>query len=323
MKPSYLFLSLLPILAISAVSCGPKGPEKEPEPTVLTINPSSKTSESGFAHDIVFKVVCDGEFEASLAEGSWAKITERKEGNGDAINIIVHLEDNMTEQNRSETLTVTAGSLKQEAKITQLTLGIVFPEGKLEFASTAPVVQKWKLPSVWSVKCCNADGTAADWFSVSPMTGLADTETEVSIAAKVLNLSESSRSGYLEVNLGVITLKTEIELKPVEYGNDSFGIFNYDGADASIAYEPLKDQYSRIKGTNGAFRLISPASGNFLIVKGLPTEMNVGDNVSLDIYQSYTDALPYNSQYTASVFKTSAEKVWMVAGGTICFVVPK
>lgn len=325
MKPIRLFITLLPVALAVVVSCGPKdGPVEDPKPTVLTVNPTSKSSESGFAHDLVFKIVCDGEFEAKLAEGTWATITERKEGNGEnATNVIVHLEDNIGEQTRTETLTVTAGDLKQTATITQLALGVLLPVDKLELVNLQAQKQTWNMPAIWAAKCFNTDGTEASWFTVSPSTGLNNTDIDVSICAKELNLGDDDRTGYVEVNLGALTVKMDIVHKPMEYGKDTFGIFNIDGKDASLTYTPLKNQYSRKTGSSGVFRILDLENYRFLVIKGLPSALEVGNSLQLDVFQSMTEIMPYNSQYTVRVFKENSDKVWMIDDNNICFVVPK
>ena len=316
MKMNRIVLLLSALACFAVASCGPKEVVEDKAPKVLKISPASKSSESGLAHDVSFTVVCDGEFELSLTDGSWASVTGQKKGSSDdAVDITIHLTDNLGNENRTETVKVTAGKLEATATITQRPVGQLLPAESIELVNTVAVEQSWKLPANWTAKCYNNDGTPADWFSVTPDSGIINIPAIVSIKANAVNLGSAPRKGYIEVTIATIKARMDVNQAEADFGKETYGVFNYDGANSSLVYEPIKMQYSLKKGTGYIFRVVSPKENKFFIISV--------DESEIVLSQNWTEVIPLSDKYQVTLLKTDTEKNWFVTDGGMCFVIPK
>lgn len=311
---------VLPVLA--GISCSPK--EKEPEgPTILKLSPASKSSEPCLAHEVTFTVTCDGEFEIALEDQSWASVKSIGEPKNGASTLTLALADNTGKSSRTQTITVTGGKLTASSKLTQLALGDVLPADKVELVNMVPTSQTWKFPGSWTTSCHNSDGSSADWFSVVPESGIQNLPVETSISASSINTGSDAREGYIEIKLGSLAMKVGIVQAPADINGEIPGIYNYDGMNAGMAYDELAHQYSKLTGTTGTFRMISPDEFKFWILSGLPQTFSAGDAFSVHLVQNWLKEFEYTSDIDVRVHKATGDKAWLLTPEGTCFVIVK
>jgi len=317
-----ILATVLPVLAV--VACGPKETQvEESGPEILKISPTSKNSESCMAHDIAFTVTCDGEFSISLEDESWMQLKSTGEGKNGAYTVTFSLQNNEGSETRSQTITATAGKLTATATVSQNALGNVLSSTSVDLVNLIPSSQSWKLPGVWSAKCYETDGTASDWFSISPDTGLQNIATNVEIAAREINVDEKNREGYIEITLGTLTLRVDVVQEPAKINGDTLGVYNFDGANNTALYDELKHQISKRKAASNEFRIVSPSDSKFFVISGLPDSYAVGDSFSANLIQDWVGTLDYANTLQFTVHKTDADKVWLLTDAGMCFVINK
>ncbi|MBP5567222.1 MAG: BACON domain-containing protein [Bacteroidales bacterium] len=315
------FIIAIPVLLFIA-GCG--GPKEDPTPEVLKISPARVTSEPGNGHEIQFKVTCDKAFESAIDNAPWATISSSTEdGNGSTI-IKIMLSANITEEERSGKLVITAGKKSIEGGFSQLPASKLFPTKAITLKDTNPETLSVRLPDNWTISCEDTNGKPVTWFTATPSEGQANIMASVVFQADLPNFGEETLNGIAVIKCGDLVFKVTVTQEVSTILGKTYGLFNYDKKGTNIAYEPLAHQVSVLRRTDGTqdFRMIAPGQNKFLLVRGLPANLKAGDSVSFTLFQNWTKNLEYTSQVNAQVYRVDDKMIWIL-DGDVCYVVMK
>jgi len=111
---------------------------------------------------------------------------------------------------------------------------------------------------------------------------------------------------------------------PVEnFGSKGYGIYNYDGAGASVAYLKYQHQLDVVSGSNRKFRLLMPYETKFFEMSSLPSTYTEDGEVTFTLYQNLTKNLSEKSKRTATVYKVEGGTVWLIDSDLVGYVIPE
>ena len=270
---------LLAAMAFSAVfSCVDAPPV---EPIILSIYPTGKDAIPGYGGTAEFKVSCDQPFEVSLHDGSWASLKEQKATETTNLSLVtLSFALNGTDKERVDTLIVTSGSKRAVATLKQYTLGKSMNGlGEVVLSGVSSQTVQVYLESDWSISISPEDG---EWLDISPLSGTGPSTEDIVFQAKSLNPNADPRSASVFLSIGGNTLSFNVLQNPgipaKDFDTAGPGIYNYDGAGSSIAYNRYLHQTAVIRGSTGIFRMISPFEGTFLEFNGLPEHYQPGQS---------------------------------------------
>lgn len=296
------------------------------EPTILSISPSGKDAIPGYGGTAEFKVSCDQPFEVSFHDGSWASLEEQKStATTNQSLVTLSFAMNGTDKERVDTLIVTSGSKRAVATLKQYTLGKSMNGlGDVVLSGVAKYSVQIYLESDWSIRVSPEDG---QWLEVSPLSGSGPSTENIVFQAKGLNPDADPRSASVSLSIGSNTLNFKVLQNPgiptKDFNTAGPGIYNYDGAGNSIAYNRYLHQTVVIKGSSGIFRIISPFEGTFLEFGGLPEEFEPGQSVTFTLVQNFTSSLSSVAEITAVVAGMDDEVVRLVDDKTIGYVLER
>ena len=314
---------LLAAMALAMVFSCVHGPV---EPTILSISPSGKDAIPGYGGTAEFKVSCDQPFEVSFHDGSWASLEEQKStGTTNQSLVALSFAPNGTDKERVDTLIVTSGSKRAVATLKQYTLGKSMNGlGEVVLSGVSSQTVQVYLESDWSFSISPKDG---EWLDISPLSGSGPSTENIVFRAKSLNPDADPRSASVSLSIGGNTLSFNVLQTPgiptKDFNTVGPGIYNYDGAGSSIAYNRYLHQTVVIKGSTGIFRMISPFEGTFLEFSGLPEDYQPGQSVTFVLIQNFTSSLTSVAEITAVVAGIDDELVRLVDDKTIGYVLER
>ncbi len=315
------FLVLLTLAALALPACK-KANEKATEPSVFNVYPKSATSENGFAHKLTIKVTCDVAFEYGLEDGSWITISAGEKDSKNVTPLDLQLSLNDGTAPRKDVLTVSAGSKKMTINITQNTVasGVSVNEIRLKYIFPQDVVLQF--PSAWTLSC------DASWLEFDPKSGSPDMLTNVSFKATEFNFADEARNAELTISFEGASVKLpviqESSLPAGDFAQKSYGLYNYNGAGASVVYNPLEHQTNLVKKADESiFRLVSPVGTKMYEISGLPVSYTPADSLHITIYQNWITSMDFRSEKDVWVLKAEDSFVWLIDAEDHGYVVKK
>ena len=299
-----------------------KAEEKQTEPSVFKVTPKGADSENGFAHSISVKVTCDIDFEYALEDGSWITINASDKDSRNITTLVLDIELNAGEASRHDVLNITSGSKKASVSITQNTIsaGISIQDVRLKYIFPQEV--SLQFPVDWTLS------SDASWLEFEPAGGSMNIITNVQFKAKDFNFTGEARTANLLINFDgtsvTVPVEQESSLPAGAFAEKAYGLYNYDGAGASVIYDPLAHQTNLVKKTDGnMFRLVSPGEAKMYEISGLPASYAPADSLHITIYQNWLSALPFRSETDVWVLKTDGSFVWLINQDERGYVVKK
>lgn len=326
MKRGSLFL-LLGALFFAAFSCS--SPKEKEEALVLKISPTSAKTEASSAHDVKFTVTHNKDIKYALKSGKWASVIKEEAGSAKQTTVLtVHLEANSGEEQRSDVLEVTSGSVTLSVDIVQQPLGQVLSATELTLDGVSPqTFSVDKIKQAWTAEVVDENG-ASDWLEVTPASGSGMMVVTVNVRATGLNVASEARSARIRVKIGEAEVFVAVT-QPSDWiaGNfqqKNYGLYNYDGAGAEIQYDKYLHQFSTTVGTGvRAFRILDPTNAKFLEISGLPSTYTPGSRYPVTVLQNLTSKLGSTLEKELTVFKEEDGYVWLQTDDKIGFVIKK
>lgn len=314
------------LLAAMAVSMVFSCVDAPVEPTILSISPTLKDAIPGYGGTAEFKVSCDQPFEVSFHDGTWASVAEQKSTattNQSLVTLSFAL--NGTEKERVDTLIVTSGSKRAVATLKQYTLGKSMNGlGDVVLSGVSSQIVQVYLESDWSISVSPQD---EEWLDVSPLSGSGPSTENIIFQAKSLNPDAEPRSASVSLSICDATLTFNVLQNPgiptKDFNTAGPGIYNYDGAGSSLAYDRYRHQTAAINGSTRLFRIISPYEGLFMEFSGLPEEYQPGQSVTFTLIQNFTSSLSSVAEITAVVAGVDDDVVRLVDDRTIGYVIER
>lgn len=216
-----VFSAMLCLMAVAA--CGGKGsgPESsESKATQLSVSSGSTLNADVTSYDLT--VTCDGSWSASVSDGgSWASVSTDKTDKGGTIHVNMGIND--TEEVRTAVVTVTAGTLTRQARITQKALSSIISNKSLQFDGPGEQTLTLTTQSAWT-----AQVSGAPWLTVSPTSGPAGT-TKISVKVTEAYLDMGSRNAVIQFAISGKTLNVNVlqgQTNFLEADADRFYKFN-------------------------------------------------------------------------------------------------
>ena len=315
------FLVLLALALVAFAACK-KADEKAKEPSVFKVTPKSADSENGFAHSLTVKVTCDIAFEYALEDGSWITINARDKDSRNVTALELQMDVNDGTADRKDVLTVSSGSKKISVNITQKTVASGVSVDEIRLKHIFPKAVSFQFPADWTLSC------DAPWLEFSPAAGSMNIITNVSFKAKEFNFTGESRSADLVLSFGetsvTIPVVQESSLPAGDFAQKVYGLYNYDGAGASVAYKPLEHQTNLVKKADGTIlRLVSPSDAKMYEISGLPLSYAPADSLHITIYQNWIGSMDFRSEKDVWVLKAEDAFVWLIDAEDHGYIVKK
>lgn len=315
------FLVLLALAALALPACN-KANEKATEPSVFKVSPKSADSENGFAHKLTVKVTCDVAFEYGLQDGSWITVTAGEKDAKNVTQLSLELGLNDGTASRKDVLTISAGSKKITVNITQNTVASGLSVDEIRLKYIFGKTESFKFPAAWTLSC------DAPWLEFEPKGGSADILTNVSFKANEFNFAEEARSAELLFSFDGASVKLpvvqESSLPSGDFAQKVYGLYNYDGAGASLWYSPLEHQTNLLKKADGAiFRLVDPSAAKMYEISGLPLSYAPSDSLHITIYQNWVNAMQFRSEKDVWVVRAEDTFAWLIDAEDHGYVVKK
>lgn len=315
------FVLLLFLAALALPACK-KANEKASEPSVFNVYPKTANSENGFAHKLTIKVTCDVAFEYGLEDGSWITIVAGEKDSKNVTSLELQLALNDGTAPRKDVLTVSAGSKKMTVSITQNTIssGMSVNEIRLKYIFPQDVI--FMFPAAWTLSC------DAPWLEFDPKSGSPDIITNVSFKATEFNFADEARNAELTISFDGASVKLpvvhESSLPAGDFAQKSYGLYNYNGAGASVVYNTLEHQTNLVKKADESiFRLVSPAGTKMYEISGLPVSYSPADSLHITIYQNWITSMDFRSEKDVWVLKAEDSFVWLIDAEDHGYVVKK
>ena len=315
------FLLLLAFVALAVPACK-KAEEKQTEPSVFKVTPKGADSENGFAHSISVKVTCDIDFEYALDDGSWITINAGDKDSRNTTTLVLDLELNAGDASRHDVLTVKSGSKKASVSITQNSVAGGLQVQDIHLKYIFPQKVSMQFPVDWTLS------SDASWLEFEPAQGFMNIITNVEFKASEFNFTGEARSANLLISFDgasiTVPVVQESSLPSGAFAEKAYGLYNYDGAGASVIYNPIAHQTNLVKKTDGnMFRLVSPGEAKMYEISGLPASYAPADSLHITIYQNWLSSLPFRSETDVWVLKTDGSFVWLVNQDERGYVVKK
>lgn len=309
-------------LAALALPACKKANEKATEPSVFNVYPKTASSESGFAHKLTIKVTCDIAFEYGLEDGSWITINAGEKDSRNVTPLELQLGINDGTASRKDVLTVSAGSKKMTVSISQNTVASSAGVDEIRLKHIFPKAVFFQFPAAWTLSC------DAPWLEFDPKNGSADMLTSVAFKASEFNFTEESRSAELVISFDGTSLKLpvvqESSLPEGDFAQKVYGLYNYDGAGASVTYSPVAHQTNLVKRADGSlFRLVNPAEAKMYEIGGLPLSYTPADSLHIIIYQNWLPSMPFRSEKDVWVLKAEDSFAWLIDAEDHGYIVKK
>lgn len=320
MKRSKLITCLLLFAALAFGGCQ----KENPEPSVFKVSPPALVAEDGYAHDLDIQVTCDKPFktELSLGADSWVKIAGSTKGDKNITTLKLSMGTNTEGAARKETLTLTAGSKTLTVRLGQRNFNPNISEREFTLVYLRPYEVKMTLPTDWTIT-----NPGNSWFTVSPRSGKADTETILTFKATKLNETDSQRNAACTVHLPQADVDINILQDPCvtgDFASDVFGIYNYDGNGTNLTYDELQHQTNlQKKSGSESFHLIWPARNKYFSVTGIDTPVTSTDSVKLKVSQCWLDQIDEDYELDALVLKTNGNIAWIIDSEGRGYVIKK
>ena len=320
MKRCKLIPGLLLLAALVTGGCQ----KENPEPSVFTVSPAASMAEDGYAHDMEIKVTCDKPFktELSLGADSWVKIASSTKGEKNVTILKLSMGTNDEGSSRKETLTLTAGSKTLLVRLAQRNFNPSISEREITLTYLRPYEVKMTLPTDWTI---SVPGNS--WFTVSPQSGKANTETTLTFKAFKLNDSDSQRSSACTVRLPQADVDINVLQDPCvsgDFASKVYGIYNYDGKGTNLTFDELLHQTNLLKApASETFRMIWPARGRHFSVAGITTPVTPADSVKLKVAQYWLDSIDEEYELDALVLKTEGDFAWIIDSEGRGYVIKK
>lgn len=205
MKNNILFRIFSAVLCLLAVAaCGGKESGSEPsgsKATQLSVSSGSTLNADVTSYDLT--VTCDGAWSASVSDGgSWASVTTDKSDKGGTVHVNMNI--NETDEIRTAVITVTAGNLSKQARITQKALSSIISDKSLQFDGPGEQTLTLTTQSAWT-----AQVSGGSWMSVSPTSGPAGT-TKITVKVTEEYREIGSRNGSIQFTISGKTLNVNI-----------------------------------------------------------------------------------------------------------------
>lgn len=219
---------LLPLLLLPALwACGQKEKEEEKkpvEPTVFAVY--GTTNCAAVTAALTVTVQCDIDWTATL-ESDWVKIQSRTAETGGG-QLFLQVEVNRTDEARTATLVVAAGSKSIQKTITQQGLDSFFQPSEVHLAGLAERTLRFSAPSSWIASVTEG----ADWIELKTPSGEAG-EASLVLAAKDPNENVGDRSGSLRITIGGEDFSIPVvqSQKDVILADNANVSFDYKGGD--------------------------------------------------------------------------------------------
>lgn len=189
MKKLVLFLFAATLL----VSCIDE--TKRNTPKVFTINPTS-SKVSALAQTLEYTLECDKGWEARLSDGSWATI---KDGSTAGNSVAVAVGLNESDQERSDTLIITAGAKSLKVPITQNGMSSVLSRTDVTLVGMYPENFQLKATADWTATLVETRAVS-DWLSIEPASGKQGLCT-LSLQAKDENINVGDRNALVKFQM--------------------------------------------------------------------------------------------------------------------------
>ncbi|MBO7641335.1 MAG: BACON domain-containing protein [Bacteroidales bacterium] len=197
-----IFSAMLCLLAVAA--CGGKGSGPEPsdsKATQLSVSSGSTLNADVTSYDLT--VTCDGSWSAAVSDGgSWASVSTDKTDKGGTIHVNMNI--NETDDVRTAVITVTAGSLTKQARITQKALSSIIDKKSLQFDGPGEKTLTLTTQSAWT-----AQVSGAPWLTVSPSSGQAGT-TKITVKVTEEYREIGSRNAVIQFAIAGKTLNVNV-----------------------------------------------------------------------------------------------------------------
>lgn len=315
------FLVLLALALVAFAACK-KANEKATEPSVFKVTPKSADSENGFAHSLTVKVTCDIAFEYALEDGSWITINARDKDSRNVTALELQMSVNDGPSDRKDVLTVSSGSKKISVNITQKTVASGVSVDEIRLKHIFPKAVSFQFPVNWTLS------SDAPWLEFSPAAGSMNSITPVSFKANEFNFTGESRSADLVLSFGetsvTIPVVQESSLPEGDFAQKVYGLYNYDGAGASVSYNPVAHQTNLVKRADGSlFRLVNPSEAKMYEIGGLPLSYAPADSLHIIIYQNWISSMAFRSEKDVWVLKTEDSFAWLIDAEDHGYIVKK
>ncbi|MBQ9889334.1 MAG: BACON domain-containing protein [Bacteroidales bacterium] len=320
MKRCKLIPGLLLLAALVTGGCQ----KENPEPSVFTVSPAASMAEDGYAHDMEIKVTCDKPFKTELSLGaeSWVKIASSTKGEKNVTILKLSMGTNDEGSSRKETLTLTAGSKTLLVRLAQRNFNPNISEREITLTYLRPYEVKMTLQTDWTISA-----PSNSWFTVSPLSGKANTETTLTFKAKKLNDSDTQRSAACTVRMPQANADINVLQDPVvtgDFASTVFGVYNYDGKGTNLTYDELLHQTSLIKKSDSeSFNLVWPARSRYFSISGVKTPVTPADSIKLQVSQYWLDQLEEEYELDALVLKTDGNFAWIIDSEGRGYVIKK
>ena len=316
--------NLLRLVLLGALILLPGACKKEPlKPNVFTVSPSSAAQEHGYTHSLKLKVYCDISFKLSLSDDTWVKIAGKTAGENNLTEVELELATNEGAEDRSSTLTISAGIEKKTFEITQRPLSAALARTEIVLTGKNPEYLEVKLPAAWQIQM-----ESAPWLKVTGNAGYADKLIVVTFEASELNFEESERVAEGNIIIGDARIPLKVRqgtsLPEGDFAEEVYGIYNYDGKGTNLAFEELSHQTNLLKSPSELiFRLIDPSEKKFYELSELPLEFEQGQRIHFVMYQNWLDNYGFRTDVNADVIRTKDDFVWLMDDNQVGFVIKK
>lgn len=227
---------------------------------------------------------------------------------------------NANYDSRTAVVTYKLNNKNYNLTITQAQLDAIV----LTASSLTPSAGGETLPFVINANVTVSAKSSDDWLVVTPATkGLVQKVFTVTVAA---NESGTARSGSLTFTGGAVSQMVTVmqASKPVQdYVTQQNEIGVYLGSDQRV-YNAGTDQYIRTyDGNSLVFVILNPSAKEQVVVSGIDTDAQVGQNLSVSIDWRQGTQSVLSKQYSMSVLKADGSRLWIGDGKGKGFILEK
>lgn len=160
-------------------------------------------------------VECDIRWAAGFTSGKWASITNASEEGIVSSPLMIHLSSNRSNESRTDTLVVTAGSVVKAFPIVQEAITSIISSKEVELKGTAPVKVTINALEKWSSEVLDK----AEWLEINPVSG-APGIVDVTVRAKENNIDVVSRNASVRFTIG----SDMVGLSVIQIQTDTIGV---------------------------------------------------------------------------------------------------